>query len=139
MGTWPRGSVWLGTSIQNDDYVGRADALRAAPAAVRFLSLAPLPGLDLAGSTGSSSVARAIRGHRPLDLDWVREIREAASSAMSRCPSSNRQVIDAMRQRLAASEEVAPHVPGAAPDLAGAPGRGHRGPHRRARARERHG
>jgi protein gp37 len=48
---WPLANVWLGTSIESD-YVWRADALRAAPAAVRFLSLepllGPLPSLDLA-------------------------------------------------------------------------------------------
>jgi protein gp37 len=50
---WPFGNVWLGTSIENDRFVGRADALRATPAAVRFISaeplLGPLPSLDLTG------------------------------------------------------------------------------------------
>ncbi|HEX8858340.1 MAG TPA: DUF5131 family protein [Actinomycetes bacterium] len=41
---WPLANVWLGTSIERDDYVRRADDLRAAPAAVRFLSLEPLLG-----------------------------------------------------------------------------------------------
>jgi protein gp37 len=53
MGTWPLPNLWLGTSIENGDYVGRAEALRAAPAAIRFLSLepllGPLPSLDLSG------------------------------------------------------------------------------------------
>jgi protein gp37 len=35
---WPLANVWLGTSIENDNYVGRADALRAVPAAVRCSS-----------------------------------------------------------------------------------------------------
>ncbi len=77
---WPLGNVWLGTSIENDDYVGRADALRAAPAAVRFLSLepllGPLPSLDLAGIDWVIVGGESGPGFRPLDLEWVREIRD---------------------------------------------------------------
>ena len=50
---WPLPNVWLGTSIESDEYCWRADALRETPAAVRFLSLepllGPLPSLDLTG------------------------------------------------------------------------------------------
>ncbi len=46
-------NVWLGVSIENGDYVFRADDLREIPAAVRFISyepaLGPLDGLDLGG------------------------------------------------------------------------------------------
>jgi protein gp37 len=77
---WPLANVWLGTSIENDAYVGRADALRAAPAAVRFLSLepllGPLPSLDLAGIDWVIVGGESGPGFRPLDLDWVREIRD---------------------------------------------------------------
>ena len=80
MGTWPLPNVWLGTSIENDDYVGRADALRAAPAAVRFLSLepllGPLPSLHLAGIDWVIVGGESGPGHRPLDLDWVRDLRD---------------------------------------------------------------
>lgn len=37
-------NVWLGTSIENRRFVGRADELRATPAAVRFISAEPLLG-----------------------------------------------------------------------------------------------
>lgn len=37
-------NVWLGTSIENRRFVGRADALRETPAAVRFISAEPLLG-----------------------------------------------------------------------------------------------
>src|SRR5205807_1638681 len=40
----PPANVWLGTSIESDRYLKRADALRATPARVRFLSLEPLLG-----------------------------------------------------------------------------------------------
>ena len=46
-------NVWLGTSIENNRWVHRADALRDTPAAVRFISAEPLLGpldrLDLTG------------------------------------------------------------------------------------------
>lgn len=78
--TWPLPNVWLGTSIESDDYTFRADHLRATPAAVRFLSLepllGPLPSLDLTGIdwviVGGESGPRA----RPMHPDWVREIRD---------------------------------------------------------------
>jgi protein gp37 len=77
---WPLANVWLGTSIESDHYVGRADALRAAPAAVRFLSLepllGPLPSLDLSGIDWVIVGGESGPGFRPLDLDWVREIRD---------------------------------------------------------------
>ena len=41
---WPLPNVWLGTSIENRRFVGRADALRDTPAAVRFISAEPLLG-----------------------------------------------------------------------------------------------
>lgn len=77
---WPAPNVWLGTSIESDDYCWRADELRATPAAIRFLSLepllGPLPSLDLAGIdwviVGGESGPR----FRALDLDWVRDIRD---------------------------------------------------------------
>lgn len=37
-------NVWLGTSIENRRYVGRADLLRQTPAAIRFISAEPLLG-----------------------------------------------------------------------------------------------
>lgn len=77
---WPAPNVWLGTSIESNVYSWRADELRASPAATRFLSLepllGPLPSLDLAGIdwviVGGESGPR----FRPLDLDWVRDIRD---------------------------------------------------------------
>jgi protein gp37 len=49
---WPS-NVWMGVSVENEDYVERIDDLRSVPAAVRFLSLepllGPLPRLKLAG------------------------------------------------------------------------------------------
>ncbi|WP_308040687.1 DUF5131 family protein [Streptomyces sp. PSKA30] len=41
---WPLPNVWIGTSIESDEYCWRADELRGIPAAVRSLSLEPLLG-----------------------------------------------------------------------------------------------
>jgi protein gp37 len=77
---WPLENVWLGTSIERDDYVHRADALRAASATTRFLSLepllGPLPSLNLAGIDWVIVGGESGPGFRPLDLDWVRQIRD---------------------------------------------------------------
>jgi protein gp37 len=81
---WPP-NVWLGTSIESSDYIERADQLRRVPAAVRFLSceplLGPLHGLALDGIgwviVGGESGHRA----RPMDPDWVREVRDLAREA----------------------------------------------------------
>lgn len=77
---WPA-NLWLGVSVENADHLYRVDHLRQVPAAVRFLSceplLGPLPQLPLDGIgwviTGGESGPRA----RPLDPQWVREIRDA--------------------------------------------------------------
>jgi protein gp37 len=73
-------NVWLGTSIEDDTRAGRTAALRATPAAVRFISaeplLGPLPSLDLAGIdwliAGGESGPRC----RPIEADWVRDLRD---------------------------------------------------------------
>jgi protein gp37 len=78
-------NLWLGTSIEDDDWVARADHLRDTPAAVRFLSLEPLlgpvPSLDLTGIdwviVGGESGPR----HRPIEQHWVTEIRDRCLDA----------------------------------------------------------
>ncbi|HQF13997.1 MAG TPA: DUF5131 family protein [Thermogutta sp.] len=81
---WGEGyaNVWLGTSIELNEYVWRADVLRKIPAVVRFISaeplLGPLTDLDLEGIhwliVGGESGAR----YRPMKLAWVRELRDRA-------------------------------------------------------------
>jgi protein gp37 len=75
---WPLPGVWLGTSIESDEHVGRADALRATPAAVRFISaeplLGPLPSLDLTGIDWLIIGGESGPGARPLNLTWVRHL-----------------------------------------------------------------
>jgi protein gp37 len=78
-------NVWLGTSIESDKYIGRADDLRATPAAVRFLSLepllGPLPSLDLTGIDWVIAGGESGPGARPMHPDWVRSLRDRCESA----------------------------------------------------------
>jgi protein gp37 len=43
LGPWPLPNVWIGKSIESDEYSWRADEMRRIPAAVRFLSLVLQP------------------------------------------------------------------------------------------------
>jgi len=81
-GDWGSGypNVWLGVSIENNDYVHRADHLRDIPAAVRFISyepaLGPLPDLELQGIDWVIYGGESGVGFRPHDLAWPRAMRE---------------------------------------------------------------
>lgn len=76
----PLPNVWLGTSIETDRFAKRADAVRKTPAAVHFLSLepllGPLPSLDLTGIEWVIAGGESGNHHRPVDLEWVRELRD---------------------------------------------------------------
>jgi protein gp37 len=71
-------NVWLGTSVELDEYSRRADALRATPAAVRFISaeplLGPLPSLDLTGIDWLIIGGESGPGARLMDLGWARNL-----------------------------------------------------------------
>ena len=77
---WPE-NVWMGVSVENDDYLGRADRLRRTAARVKFLSLEPLlgplvPGLCLDGIHWVIVGGESGPGARPIDAAWVRAIRD---------------------------------------------------------------
>lgn len=103
-------SVWLGVTVENQDYLSRVDILRRIDARVRFLSIEPLLGpIDLRGHlddihwviVGGESghhlmrpevcvkrglVRRGSRGERtwmPREdrMQWVRDIRDACADA----------------------------------------------------------
>jgi protein gp37 len=82
---WPLDNVWLGTSIELDKHVARADRLRETPAAVRFISaeplLGPLPSLDLTGIDWLILGAESGPGSREVDLGWFRELIAMARAA----------------------------------------------------------
>jgi protein gp37 len=77
--SWPD-HIWMGTSVENNDYVERIDWLRQTSAAVKFLSLEPLLGplddLDLTGIDWVIVGGESGPGARPMDSAWVRSIRD---------------------------------------------------------------
>jgi protein gp37 len=76
---WPA-NVWMGVSIENRRFVHRADLLREAPAAVRFISaeplLGPLEGLDLTDIHWLIAGGESGPGHRPIREEWVLDLRD---------------------------------------------------------------
>lgn len=76
--------IWLGTSIEDQRVAFRADHLRRVNASVRFLSCEPLLGslrLDLEGIHWLIAGGESGIQHRPLNLDWVRQLRDACLDA----------------------------------------------------------
>lgn len=74
-------NVWLGVSVECEDYLYRIDDLRKTGAQVRFLSLepliGPLTGLDLNGIDWVIVGGESGPGARPMNEEWVTEIRDA--------------------------------------------------------------
>lgn len=80
---WPD-NVWIGVSVESQRYVHRVDYLRRVPAKVRFLSCEPLLGpleLNLEGIQWVIVGGESGRGHRPIDAEWVRSIRDQTQAA----------------------------------------------------------
>lgn len=78
--TWPLPNLWLGASIESDEYTRRADRLRETPAAVRFVSaeplLGPLRSLDLTGIDWLIAGGESGPNARPVEAAWVRDLRD---------------------------------------------------------------
>jgi protein gp37 len=78
-------NIWMGVSIETMAQNWRADALRAVPAAVRFISAEPLlddlSGLALDGVDWVIAGGESGAGHRPIDPSWVRTLRDACARA----------------------------------------------------------
>jgi protein gp37 len=81
---WPD-NVWMGVSVENEDYVDRIDHLRTTPACIKFLSLEPLLGpldhLNLSGIDWTIAGGESGPNARPMDPSWVRSIRDQCTSA----------------------------------------------------------
>ena len=80
---WPN-NIWMGTSVENQRWTTRVDALRKIPAYVRFLSCEPLLGpldLDLTDIhwviVGGESGPKA----RPMKEAWADSIRQQCDAA----------------------------------------------------------
>lgn len=81
---WPA-NVWMGVSVERQDYAFRIDHLRASHAQIKFLSLepllGPLPALDLARIDWVIVGGESGPGARPLDPVWVTEVRDQCLAA----------------------------------------------------------
>lgn len=77
-------NIWMGVTIENNDYVHRADELRLTGAAVKFLSLEPLLGpvrdLDLTGIDWVIVGGESGPGARPMKEKWVLDIKRRCGS-----------------------------------------------------------
>ena len=74
-------NVWLGVSVESEDYLDRLDVLRNTPALIRFASLepllGPLTGINLAGIDWAIVGGESGPGARPLNPEWLEEIEYA--------------------------------------------------------------
>jgi protein gp37 len=77
-------NIWMGVSVENQNYAHRVDYLRSCPAKVRFLSCEPLLGslkLDLTGIDWVIVGGESGHKHRPIKPEWVREIKNQANTS----------------------------------------------------------
>jgi protein gp37 len=81
---WPK-NVWMGVSVENEDYTFRIDHLRRTNAQIKFLSLepllGPLPNLNLRGIHWVIVGGESGAGARPIEEEWVMEIRDQCLKA----------------------------------------------------------
>jgi protein gp37 len=72
--------IWMGVSVENQDYTNRIDDLRQTDAHIKFLSLepllGPLPNLNLDGMHWVIVGGESGPGARPMLKDWVIDIRD---------------------------------------------------------------
>ena len=73
-------NIWIGTSIEDERVVRRADTLRSIPAAIRFISAEPLLGsldsLDLSGIHWVIGGGESGAGFRPPKPEWATGLRD---------------------------------------------------------------
>lgn len=78
-------NIWMGVTVESVDYLHRIDCLRTVPAAVRFLSMEPLLSdvgqFDLDGIDWVIVGGESGPGARPMDADWVRNIRDQCQAS----------------------------------------------------------
>ncbi len=76
----PAKHIWLGTSVESEQYSSRIDVLRSIPAGIRFISFEPL--LASVGKVNLENIHWAIVGgesgpsSRPMEAAWVNEIKQ---------------------------------------------------------------
>ncbi len=82
--TWTD-NIWMGVSVENQDYAFRIEHLRRSCARTKFLSLEPLLGplrnLDLEGIDWVIVGGESGPGARPMQASWIRPIRQRCQAA----------------------------------------------------------
>lgn len=83
-GSVPR-HIWCGVSVEDDTTTARVRHLQQAPIATRFLSIEPMLGpvsnIDLDGISWVIAGGESGAGSRPIQFDWVLEIRNLCKRA----------------------------------------------------------
>lgn len=78
-------NIWMGTSVESKQYTERITVLRRIPAAIRFLSIEPLIGpiadIPLDGIQWVIVGGESGAGARPMQVEWVRQIRDQCVNA----------------------------------------------------------
>ncbi len=77
-------NIWIGVSVENQNYVHRVDYLRQVPAKVRFLSCEPLLSsleLDLRDIHWVIVGGESGTKHRPMQIEWAQNIRNQCQVA----------------------------------------------------------
>lgn len=81
---WPP-HIWMGVSVESQEYTFRIDDLRRTGSGVKFLSLepllGPLPGLNLEGIVWVIVGGESGPGARPMNPLWVTDIRNQCQRA----------------------------------------------------------
>jgi protein gp37 len=76
---WPE-NVWMGVSVETEDYLFRIDHLRETSAHIKFISfepfLGPISDLDLTGIDWVIVGGESGPGARPILKEWVTGIRD---------------------------------------------------------------
>lgn len=82
---WPDNNLWVGVSVENQDYIHRINELQEIPAAKHFISFEPLLGpigpIDLSDIDWVIVGCESGPGHRPMNEQWVRDIRDQCIDA----------------------------------------------------------
>ena len=78
-------NIWMGVTVENENYTSRIDRLRKTGAFIKFLSIEPLLGpilnLDLEGIDWVIVGGESGPGARPMKLEWVLDIRNQCKKA----------------------------------------------------------
>src|SRR5262249_3767196 len=77
--------IWMGVSVESEDYLYRIDHLRRTKAQVKFLSIEPLLGplgkINLRGIDWVIVGGESGPGARRMDGEWVKDIRNQCLKA----------------------------------------------------------